>query len=171
MSLPLTFRLDFAPIPPNLTFPPLTHRARTGLTPSTPPPAPAPESSRPGLSPTTPETIHMTTTLNKNGDNVIPTPAGTVHVRPFRSSSNAQLKAVLSFTPRMSSLDRENVKSQSDEFLGFFTLFWIGEASSFPRFPFGGNSAERQAWLCCSYAHPSSHGSRTARRSRGTLAG
>ena len=76
----------------------------------------------------------MTTTLNKNGDNVIPTPAGTVHVRPFRSSSNAQLKAVLSFTPRMSSLDRENVKSQSDEFRGFFTLFWIGEASSFSRF-------------------------------------
>lgn len=48
-------------------------------------------------------------------------------VRPYRSSSNAQLKAILSFTPRMSSLDRENTKSQTDEFRGFFTLFWIGE--------------------------------------------
>jgi hypothetical protein len=66
-------------------------------------------------------------TLSRNGENVIPTPGGTVTVRPYRSSSNAQLKAVLSFTPRMSSLDRENTKSQTDEFRGFFTLFWIGE--------------------------------------------
>jgi hypothetical protein len=54
-------------------------------------------------------------------------PAGTVRVRPFRSGSTSQLKAVLSFTPRVSSLDRHNAKSQTDEFRGFFTLFWIGE--------------------------------------------
>jgi len=72
-------------------------------------------------------------TLSRNGENVIPTPAGTVTVRPYRSSSNAQLKAVLSFTPRMSSLDRENTKSQTDEFRGFFTLFWIGLALLFLR--------------------------------------
>jgi len=65
-------------------------------------------------------------TLSRTGENVIKTPAGSVTVRPYRSSSNAQLKAVLSFTPRMSSLDRENTKSQKDEFRGFFTLFWIG---------------------------------------------
>jgi len=110
----------------------------------------------------------MTTTLNKNSDNIIPTPAGTVHVRPFRSSSNAQLKAVLSFTPRMSSLDRENVKSQSDEFRGFFTLFWIGAYNPSSRSRTTGVGAEQQDWRCYSYAHPSSHGSRIARRSRGT---
>ncbi|WVR08896.1 hypothetical protein IAU60_005955 [Kwoniella sp. DSM 27419] len=75
----------------------------------------------------------MTATLSKNSDNVIPTPGGVIHVRPYRSSSNAQLKAVLSFTPRVSSLDRHNPKSQSDEFRGFFTLFWIGLALLFLR--------------------------------------
>lgn len=71
-------------------------------------------------------TVEMTTTLSNSGENVIPTPAGTVRVRPYRSGSTSQLKAVLSFTPRVSSLDRHNVKSQTDEFRGFFTLFWIG---------------------------------------------
>lgn len=72
--------------------------------------------------------MEMTTTLSSEHDNVIKTAAGEVHVRPFRSSSNAQLKAVLSFTPRVSSLNRENVESQKDEFRGFFTLFWIGQS-------------------------------------------
>jgi sterol O-acyltransferase len=67
-----------------------------------------------------------TTELSRTKDNIIDTPSGQVKVRPYRSSSNAQLKAVLSFTPRVSSLDRHNVKSQSDEFRGFFVLFWIG---------------------------------------------
>ncbi|WRT69249.1 uncharacterized protein IL334_006233 [Kwoniella shivajii] len=75
----------------------------------------------------------MTTTLSKNTDNVINTPGGTIHVRPYRSSSNAQLKAVLSFTPRVSSLDRHNERSQTDEFRGFFVLFWIGLALLFLR--------------------------------------
>lgn len=70
----------------------------------------------------------MTTTLSGEHESVINTAAGQVNVRPFRSSSNAQLKAVLSFTPRVSSLNRENVQSQTDEFRGFFTLFWIGQS-------------------------------------------
>jgi len=74
--------------------------------------------------------FEMTTYLSKTTESVIPTPDGTVRVRPYRSSSNAQLKAVLSFTPRVSSLDRHNTKSQSDEFRGFFVLFWIGELAS-----------------------------------------
>nr|XP_019049785.1 sterol O-acyltransferase [Kwoniella bestiolae CBS 10118]OCF28715.1 sterol O-acyltransferase [Kwoniella bestiolae CBS 10118] len=75
----------------------------------------------------------MTTTLSKTKDNVINTPGGIIHVRPYRSSSNAQLKAVLSFTPRVSSLDRTNERSQTDEFRGFFVLFWIGLALLFLR--------------------------------------
>lgn len=69
----------------------------------------------------------MTTTLSKTEENIIQTPSGIVKVRPYRSSSNAQIKALLSFTPRVSSLDRHNVKSQVDEFRGFFVLFWLGE--------------------------------------------
>ena len=66
-------------------------------------------------------------------ETVLSTPGGEIRVRPFRSSSNAQMKAILSFTPRVASLNKENVRSQSDEFRGFFTLFWIGEL--LPRLP------------------------------------
>ncbi|WVQ74464.1 hypothetical protein IAR50_004065 [Cryptococcus sp. DSM 104548] len=75
----------------------------------------------------------MTTTLNNHTDSIIPTPGGVVRVRPFRSSSNAQLKAILSFTPRVSALDRHNTSSQTDQFRGFFVLFWIGMALLFLR--------------------------------------
>ncbi|EIW67053.1 hypothetical protein TREMEDRAFT_34263 [Tremella mesenterica DSM 1558] len=64
----------------------------------------------------------MTTTLGAAGA-VLPIPQGEIHVRPYRSGSNSQLK--LSFTPRVSSLNKENLRSQTDEFRGFFTLFWI----------------------------------------------
>ena len=67
-----------------------------------------------------------TTTLSHTSTSHIPTEDGVINVRPYRSNSNAQLKAVLTFEPRMSSLDRENTQSQTDEFRGFFTLFWIG---------------------------------------------
>lgn len=74
----------------------------------------------------------MVTTLSGNHDTPIPIPGGgVVKVRPYRSSSNAQLKAVLTFTPRVSALDRQNTKSQTDEFRGFFTLFWIGKSPFF----------------------------------------
>ncbi|ODN97324.1 sterol O-acyltransferase [Cryptococcus wingfieldii CBS 7118] len=77
--------------------------------------------------------VEMTATLNNHTDSIIPTPGGVVRVRPFRSSSNAQLKAVLSFTPRVSALDRHNTSSQTDQFRGFFVLFWIGLALLFLR--------------------------------------
>jgi hypothetical protein len=33
-------------------------------------------------------------------------------------------------------LDRQNTKSQTDEFRGFFTLFWIGKSPfSTPQYP------------------------------------
>lgn len=115
----------------------LTGPSRSSLTPATPPfthAVTAPSSSR--ASPNPGETVEMTATsmgttttttiLSKTADNIINTPAGVVHVRPYRSSSNAQLKALLSFEPRVSSLDRTNTRSQTDEFRGFFVLFWIG---------------------------------------------
>ena len=75
-----------------------------------------------------PSASEMVTTLSRSKENIIDTPSGQVKVRPYRSSSNAQLKAVLSFTPRVSSLDRHNAKSAGDEFRGFFVLFWICES-------------------------------------------
>lgn len=59
-------------------------------------------------------------------DAVIATPSGTVRVRPYVSAGK-EIKAMLHFTPRYASFNRENTKSQRDEFRGFFTLFWIGE--------------------------------------------
>lgn len=72
-----------------------------------------------------PAAVDMVTNLSRSKENIIDTPSGQVKVRPYRSSSNAQLKAVLSFTPRVSSLDRQNAKSAGDEFRGFFVLFWL----------------------------------------------
>ncbi|KAJ9120197.1 hypothetical protein QFC22_003097 [Naganishia vaughanmartiniae] len=62
---------------------------------------------------------------NKSGS-IIPTPNGDVRVRPYRSTSTSQLKAMITFTPRASGLDRHNVKAATDPFWGFYTLFWIG---------------------------------------------
>jgi hypothetical protein len=50
---------------------------------------------------------------------------GTLHVKPFRKKGSKSLKAVLTFVPRSSAFDRENVASGADPFRGFFTLFWI----------------------------------------------
>nr|ODO03902.1 sterol O-acyltransferase [Cryptococcus depauperatus CBS 7855] len=76
-------------------------------------------------------TVEIIATLSKNQENILPTSDGVVRVRPYRSASNSQLKAVLSFTPRVSALDRHNKSSQIDQFRGFFTLFWIGLALFF----------------------------------------
>lgn len=65
-------------------------------------------------------------------DAVIATPSGTVRVRPYVSAGK-ELKTFLQFKPRFSSFDRENNRSQPDEFRGFFTLFWIGLALLFVR--------------------------------------
>jgi hypothetical protein len=91
-----------------------------------PPPAESKTETEPAVIRLSDDMGDTTTELSRTKDNIIDTPSGQVKVRPYRSSSNAQLKAVLSFTPRVSSLDRHNVKSQSDEFRGFFVLFWIG---------------------------------------------
>jgi sterol O-acyltransferase len=90
------------------------------------PPPPNDPKTEPTIVQLNDEMSNTTTELSRTKENIIETPSGQVKVRPYRSSSNAQLKAVLSFTPRVSSLDRHNVKSQSDEFRGFFVLFWIG---------------------------------------------
>jgi sterol O-acyltransferase len=95
-----------------------------------PPPAESKTETEPAVIRLSDDMGDTTTELSRTKDNIIDTPSGQVKVRPYRSSSNAQLKAVLSFTPRVSSLDRHNVKSQSDEFRGFFVLFWIGMSLS-----------------------------------------
>lgn len=53
------------------------------------------------------------------------TAEGTLHVKPFRKKGSKGLKAMLTFVPRSSAFDRENVTSGADPFRGFFTLFWI----------------------------------------------
>ena len=103
------------------------HRSGRTPTPSTPPRSTS-------IPLTTIATVDMSPAANE--ETVLSTPGGEIRVRPFRSSSNAQMKAILSFTPRVASLNKENVRSQSDEFRGFFTLFWIGEL--LPRLPVRG---------------------------------
>lgn len=68
----------------------------------------------------------------EDDDALISTPSGMVRVSPYIKNGHAEFRSALSFVPRYSSFDRENVKSQNDQFRGFFTLFWIGELSSVP---------------------------------------
>ena len=77
--------------------------------------------------------ITVTTALDPASGTTIPTSGGTLSVRPYRSSSTSKLKALVTFTPRASGLDRSNVKAASDEFRGFYSLFWIGLALLFVR--------------------------------------
>jgi len=107
-----------------------------------PPPAESKTETEPTVIRLSDDMGDTTTELSRTKENIIDTPSGQVKVRPYRSSSNAQLKAVLSFTPRVSSLDRHNVKSQSDEFRGFFVLFWIG-MSLHPSY----NAADGRSWI------------------------
>ncbi|KAJ7623171.1 MBOAT, membrane-bound O-acyltransferase family-domain-containing protein [Roridomyces roridus] len=54
------------------------------------------------------------------------TPEGTIYVsKPFRSKSSKKLRAMITFAPRHSHFDINNVSSGTNEFRGFFTLFWI----------------------------------------------
>lgn len=78
------------------------------------------------------EAVQLTTQLSAKGA-TIPMENGTLSVRPYRSSSTSKLKALVSYTPRSSGLDRTNVKAASDEFRGFYSLFWIGLALLFVR--------------------------------------
>ncbi|KAJ9121020.1 hypothetical protein QFC24_005001 [Naganishia onofrii] len=70
--------------------------------------------------------ISITAPIPGKSGSIIPTPNGDVRVRPYRSTSTSQLKAMITFTPRASGLDRHNVKAATDPFWGFYTLFWIG---------------------------------------------
>ncbi|KAJ7813644.1 MBOAT, membrane-bound O-acyltransferase family-domain-containing protein [Mycena leptocephala] len=54
------------------------------------------------------------------------TPEGTIYIsKPFRSKSSKKLRAMITFAPRQSHFDINNEQSGSNEFRGFFTLFWI----------------------------------------------
>ncbi|KAI0255918.1 MBOAT, membrane-bound O-acyltransferase family-domain-containing protein [Lactifluus subvellereus] len=46
-------------------------------------------------------------------------------LKPFRSPRSKKLKAAVVFVPRLSHFDIENERSSTNEFRGFFTLFWI----------------------------------------------
>ncbi|KAL1747630.1 MBOAT, membrane-bound O-acyltransferase family-domain-containing protein [Schizophyllum fasciatum] len=62
----------------------------------------------------------------RTGGEGLETPAGTLYVsKPFRSSTSKKLRALITFTPRKSAFDTTNELSGSNEFRGFFTLFWI----------------------------------------------
>lgn len=74
---------------------------------------------------------------------VIPTADGTIQVRPYRSSSTSQLKALVTFTPRTSGLDRFNEKASEDQFRGFYSLFWISLFLLFCRTSFESWESER----------------------------
>ncbi|KAF8548937.1 MBOAT-domain-containing protein [Imleria badia] len=51
---------------------------------------------------------------------------GTLYVsKPFRSKSTKRLRALITFKPRKSHFDMTNESSGSNEFRGFFTLFWM----------------------------------------------
>ncbi|KAG2011805.1 sterol O-acyltransferase, variant 2 [Coprinopsis cinerea AmutBmut pab1-1] len=54
------------------------------------------------------------------------TSTGTLYVsKPYRSRSSKKLRALITFTPRHSAFDINNETSHSNEFRGFFSLFWI----------------------------------------------
>ncbi|KAK0214773.1 MBOAT, membrane-bound O-acyltransferase family-domain-containing protein [Armillaria fumosa] len=51
---------------------------------------------------------------------------GTLYVsKPFRSRTSKKLRALITFAPRNSHFDTNNELSGSNEFRGFFSLFWI----------------------------------------------
>ncbi|KAK0489169.1 MBOAT, membrane-bound O-acyltransferase family-domain-containing protein [Armillaria novae-zelandiae] len=51
---------------------------------------------------------------------------GTLYVsKPFRSRTSKKLRALITFAPRNSHFDTNNESSGSNEFRGFFSLFWI----------------------------------------------
>lgn len=55
---------------------------------------------------------------------------GGVHLRPQQSQAakkrGKKIRAIVSFKPRQSRLDRFNEEAAKDPFRGFYTLFWIG---------------------------------------------
>ncbi|KAG6836995.1 hypothetical protein H0H93_016699 [Arthromyces matolae] len=54
------------------------------------------------------------------------TSGGTFYVsKPYRSKSSKKLRALITFAPRKSHFDTTNESSGTNEFRGFFSLFWI----------------------------------------------
>ncbi|KAF8630153.1 hypothetical protein AX15_003103 [Amanita polypyramis BW_CC] len=54
------------------------------------------------------------------------TAEGTIYVsKPYRSRKTKKLRALVAFEPRKSAFDISNENSISNEFRGFFSLFWI----------------------------------------------
>lgn len=55
---------------------------------------------------------------------------GGVHLKPQQSAHQKKrgkkIRAIVSFKPRQSRLDRFNEEAAKDPFRGFYTLFWIG---------------------------------------------
>lgn len=67
--------------------------------------------------------IVMTT---RTEDGRFTTTEGTLHVsKPFRSRSTKKLRAMITFEPRKTHFDTTNEASGTNEFRGFFTLFWM----------------------------------------------
>jgi sterol O-acyltransferase len=59
-------------------------------------------------------------------DGIFTTTEGTLHVsKPFRSRSTKKLRAMITFEPRKTHFDTTNEASGTNEFRGFFTLFWM----------------------------------------------
>ncbi|CCM02576.1 uncharacterized protein FIBRA_04679 [Fibroporia radiculosa] len=72
-------------------------------------------------------TRHIPPALSRDPSIDIQIPEGTVHVsRPFRSFRTRKLRTMITFSPRKSHFDITNERTGSNEFRGFFTLFWIG---------------------------------------------
>ncbi|KAG2128574.1 MBOAT, membrane-bound O-acyltransferase family-domain-containing protein [Suillus clintonianus] len=64
------------------------------------------------------------TTLTEDGR--FATTEGTLRVsKPFRSRSTKKLRAMITFEPRKTHFDTTNEASGTNEFRGFFTLFWM----------------------------------------------
>ncbi|KAG1807910.1 MBOAT, membrane-bound O-acyltransferase family-domain-containing protein [Suillus variegatus] len=99
-----------------LSAPPLTQEKPSGTTKFKTSP-----SIRHGAQGTGP--IVMTTRTEDGG---FSTTEGTLHVsKPFRSRSTKKLRAMITFEPRKTHFDTTNETSGTNEFRGFFTLFWM----------------------------------------------
>lgn len=99
-----------------LSAPPLTQEKPSGTTKFKTSP-----SIRHGAQDTGP--IVMTTRTEDGG---FSTTEGTLHVsKPFRSRSTKKLRAMITFEPRKTHFDTTNETSGTNEFRGFFTLFWM----------------------------------------------
>ncbi|KAF9647429.1 MBOAT-domain-containing protein [Thelephora ganbajun] len=69
------------------------------------------------------DTPHVVERTNSGG---FQSADGTFYVsKPYRSRSTKKLRATITFTSRASHFDTNNVSSGTNEFRGFFTLFWI----------------------------------------------